>query len=101
MRRRPSFLLALLGISLVTSRSLASGFSVARFGGEAGHPTADNPTVVYYNPAALTQSSDRRLFLDLNVAYRRVTYDRRSQPSDVPPPAGRSRFRRPPSKPVA
>ncbi len=86
MRRRPRFLLALFGISLGAPTALASGFSVARFGGEAGHPTADNPTVVYYNPAALTQSSDRRLFLDLNLAYRRVTYDRHAEPSDVPPP---------------
>jgi long-chain fatty acid transport protein len=83
---RTRFLLALAGVSLWAPRALASGFSVARFGGEAGHPTADNPTVVYYNPAALTQSDDKRLFLDLNVAYRRLTYDRHAAPSDVPPP---------------
>lgn len=67
--------------------SSASGFSVARFGGETGHPTTHNPTAVYYNPAALTQGDAPRLFLDLNVAYRRLTYDRASAPSDAPPPA--------------
>ncbi len=86
MRPSPRVLLALFGISLWAPVASASGFSVARFGGEAGHPTADNPTVVYYNPAALTQSTDKRLFLDLNVAYRRVTYDRHSAPSDAAPP---------------
>ncbi|MEI9949227.1 MAG: outer membrane protein transport protein [Pseudomonadota bacterium] len=65
----------------------ASGFSVARFSGEHGHPTTSNPTALYFNPAALTQAEGLHLFLDLNVAVRRVSYDRQRAPTDaVDPP---------------
>jgi len=64
----------------------ASGFSVARFSGEHGHPTTSNATALYFNPAALSQADGLHLFLDLNVALRRVTYDRPAAPSDAPDP---------------
>ena len=54
----------------------ASGFFVARFGGEHGHPTTDNPTAIYYNPAGLTLGKGLRLYLDGNFAWRTFTYDR-------------------------
>jgi long-chain fatty acid transport protein len=65
----------------------ASGFSVARFAGEHGHPTTSNPTALYFNPAALSQAQGLRLFADLSVAVRRVSYDRVRAPSDAPDPA--------------
>jgi long-chain fatty acid transport protein len=64
----------------------ASGFSVARFSGEHGHPTTDNPTALYFNPAAL-RSERAELFVDGLVGLRRVTYTRSAQPSDVPDPS--------------
>ena len=65
----------------------ASGFSVARFSGEHGHPTTSNATALYFNPAALTLGDGLHLFADLSVAVRRVTYDRPRAPSDAPDPA--------------
>lgn len=54
----------------------ASGFMVARFGGEHGHPTTDNPTAMYYNPAGLALKGGTRLYLDGTFAYRTASYDR-------------------------
>jgi long-chain fatty acid transport protein len=70
-----------------TSAASASGFSVARFSGEHGHPTTDNPTALYFNPAAL-RSRRAELFVDGLVGLRRVTYTRSARPTDVPEPPG-------------
>jgi long-chain fatty acid transport protein len=61
----------------------ASGFSVARFSGEHGHPTTDNPTALYFNPAAL-RARRFELFADGLFGLRRVSYTRRARPSDEP-----------------
>ena len=86
------FALLLFGLGLagvVAPRSVrASGFSVARFTGEHGHPTTSNPTALYFNPAALTQGEGLQLLFDLSVAARRVTYDRQRAASDAPDPPG-------------
>ena len=79
--------LILASALLSASSARASGFGVARFAGEHGHPTTDNATAAYFNPAALTLSEGAHLFVDANFAYRRMTYDRPAQPSDAPPPA--------------
>ena len=78
----------LLGLGLVIAPEVAhaSGFSVAHFASEHGHPTTSNPTALYFNPAALTLSDGLHLFGDLSVAVRRVTYDRTRAPSDAPDP---------------
>lgn len=77
-----------LGLALGVPRlAQASGFSVARFAGEHGHPTTDNATALYYNPAALTQSEGLHLFADSSLAVRHVSYDRTRSPSDAPDPA--------------
>ncbi|HEV8247216.1 MAG TPA: outer membrane protein transport protein, partial [Polyangiaceae bacterium] len=68
------------------ARAEGAGFAVSRFAGEHGHPTTENATAAYYNPAALTLSDGSHLLLDLNVAYRRLTYERIAQPSDAPAP---------------
>jgi long-chain fatty acid transport protein len=65
----------------------ASGFSVARFSGEHGHPTTDNPTALYFNPAAL-RPRRFELFADGLFGLRRVTYTRTAQPSDAPDAPG-------------
>ena len=80
----------LLGVSLTwlwANPALASGFSVARFSGEHGHPTTDNPTALYFNPAAL-RARRFELFADGLFGLRRVTYTRRAEPSDVADPPG-------------
>jgi long-chain fatty acid transport protein len=64
----------------------ASGFSVARFSGEHGHPTTDNPTALYFNPAAL-RAERPELLVDGLFGYRRATYARQAQPSDAPDPS--------------
>ena len=88
--RRANLLLGLgLLCVLVTVEprsALASGFAVAHFAAEHGHPTTDNATALYFNPAALTLSEGMHLFADLSVAVRRVTYDRPHSPTDAPDP---------------
>ena len=64
----------------------AAGHAVSRFGGEHGHPTTDNATALYYNPAALTASRGTHLFVDGLLAYRKVTYTRVRHPTDAPVP---------------
>ena len=85
--RRTLILLGIgLSCALASSHASASGFSVARFTGEHGHPTTSNATALYFNPAALSQAEGLHLLFDVNVALRRVTYDRTRAPSDVPDP---------------
>src|SRR6188768_4010544 len=85
--RRALFLLGLgLSCIAVSKPAHASGFAVAHFSGEHGHPTTANPTALYFNPAALSQAKGLHLFLDLSVAVRRVTYDRPRAPTDAPDP---------------
>ena len=80
----------LLGLAssslLVPSSALASGFSVAHFASEHGHPTTENATALYFNPAALTLADGLHVFTDLSVAVRRVTYDRPRAATDAPDP---------------
>lgn len=84
---RRLFLLG-LGVScaLCPKAGHASGFSVARFASEHGHPTTANATALYYNPAALTLGDGLHLFADLSVAVRRVSYDRMRAASDAADP---------------
>lgn len=59
---------------------------MARFSGEHGHPTTDNPTALYFNPAAL-RGQRVELFVDGLLGLRRVTYTRSAQPTDVADPS--------------
>ena len=83
--RRLQILLG-LGLLIAPEVARASGFSVAHFASEHGHPTTSNPTALYFNPAALTLSDGLHLFGDLSLAVRRVTYDRTRAASDAPDP---------------
>ncbi len=78
--------LSAVGCLLLAEPANASGFTVARFGGEHGHPVTTNPTAIYYNPAGLAESKGFHLFLDTNLAVRRASYQHTPHPSDVPEP---------------
>ncbi len=71
-------LLRLLSFALVAlpTFALASGLGAARFGGEHGHPTTDNVTAIYFNPAGLSLRSGTRLHLNYTLAMRDFTFDR-------------------------
>lgn len=83
------------GSLLAASPARASGFLAARFGGEHGHPTTDNPTAIYYNPAGLAltpfgPSDDEpgkfhlKLYVDGVLAYRTASYTRPQEAIDNP-----------------
>lgn len=57
-----------------STTALAAGIAVARFGGEHGHPTTDNVTSIYYNPAGLVLNRGTHLFIDGTFATRSVTF---------------------------
>jgi long-chain fatty acid transport protein len=62
----------------------ASGIAAARFGGEHGHPTTDNATAIYYNPAGIALSKGTHIFVDGTIALRWAGYERPAAgPDDV------------------
>lgn len=69
-------LLVTAGTLLLPAVASASGLFVARFGGEHGHPTTDNPTAIYYNPAGLALGSGTRIMVDGTFAWRTSSYTR-------------------------
>lgn len=80
MPTRPVKLSAIL-ICYITSLTYAgdaqaSGFLVARFGSEHGHPTTDNPTAIYFNPAGLALGKGTRVYAEGLFAYRTAEYIR-------------------------
>lgn len=70
--------LGLLSLSVLSlgSTAHASGLGAARFGGEHGHPTTDNPTAIYYNPAGIALKPGTRIFVDATMAGRWASYQR-------------------------
>lgn len=76
----------------------ASGFSTARFGGEHGHPTTDNPTALYYNPAGLAEDAPDaeekfwhvKIFADGALALRWASWTHARSASDTEEPADAS-----------
>jgi long-chain fatty acid transport protein len=74
----------LLTLALDAAPAQASGFLVARFGGEQGHPTTDDVTALYYNPAGLALGRGTRLYANGVLAYRIVDYQRPSGAIDNP-----------------
>jgi long-chain fatty acid transport protein len=63
-------------IGLWSGEAIASGFGSARFGGEHGHPTTDNPTAIYYNPAGIALAKGTHVFVDATMALRWASYNR-------------------------
>ena len=78
--------LAVASVGCIPTAAFAAGIAVARFGAEHGHPTTDNPTAIYYNPAGLALGEGHRLFVDGALALRSVSYER--DPSAISDPAG-------------
>jgi hypothetical protein len=66
----------------------ASGFATARFGGEHGNVTEQNPTALYYNVGALGFSEGIHLMVDGSLALRSVTWVHPPASSDPPEPPG-------------
>ncbi|MBC8071789.1 MAG: outer membrane protein transport protein [Deltaproteobacteria bacterium] len=78
------------GVWLASGSAHASGISAARFGGEHGHPTTDNPTAIYYNPAGIALSKGTHIMVDTTLALRFASYDRpasESPQADIAPGA--------------
>ncbi|HVR62511.1 MAG TPA: outer membrane protein transport protein [Polyangia bacterium] len=94
MRLHRAQFLALAGIvplvviTSLSSLARASGFAAARFGGEHGNVTTDNPTALWFNPAGIGFSEGTQLFLDGTLAMRHATYEHSMAPTDMPEPPG-------------
>ncbi len=63
------------GLTLAAGVASAEGIYVAQFGGAHGEPTADNATALWYNPASIALIADTSVFIDVNVAFRGMTYE--------------------------
>ncbi|MEZ4449845.1 MAG: outer membrane protein transport protein [Nannocystaceae bacterium] len=74
--RRAGAALAFVSLGLWGGQASAGGLSAARFGGEHGHPTTDNPTAIYYNPAGIAASRGTRIFVDGTMVLRWASYER-------------------------
>lgn len=62
----------------------ATGFMVARFGGERGNPMTDSPTALYYNPAGIAFGHGTRIYVEGLFAYRSLSFDRDPAGIDSP-----------------
>lgn len=77
-------------VLLSAQAAFASGFATARFGSEHGHPTTDNPTALYYNPAGIAEDTPGfekkfwrvKIFADANVALRWAGWTHSAHPTD-------------------
>lgn len=76
MGRANVFCAALACAALSPSPASASGFLVARFGGEHGNVTSDHVSTLYYNPAGLALDTGTRVYVEGLFGYRSVTYER-------------------------
>jgi long-chain fatty acid transport protein len=85
--RNLAFLAAALVALLHLPTAGASGLNVAKFGGEHGHPTTDNLSAVYYNPAGLALGTGTRLMIDATLAHRTASFER-ARPDVFPIAAG-------------
>lgn len=88
MKRTLLSLSVACGAALCAADAAASGIVVARFGGEHGHPTTNNPTAIYYNPAGLALGFGTRLYIDGNFAWRTMSYTRPAGAIDNVQPSG-------------
>ncbi len=97
MRTRALSLLPLFlgaAVTIHAPDAHASGFATARFGGEHGHPTTDNPTALYYNPAGIAEDTPDfekkfwrfKFMADVNVALRWASFSHRASEYDQADP---------------
>jgi long-chain fatty acid transport protein len=87
MRRFLAFV-AICAVISAPALARAAGLSVARFGGEHGHPMTTEPTAVFYNPAGIAHSQGGHVFGDLNLAFRHATFTHGAATTDAPVPPG-------------
>ncbi|HKP60011.1 MAG TPA: outer membrane protein transport protein [Polyangiales bacterium] len=89
-RRWPVVVVLAILVSLIASATTvhASGFNIARFGGEHGTVNSTNPTALYYNPAGIGFSTGTQLFVDGQLAMRSLGWTHEASVGDVPEPAG-------------
>ena len=62
----------------------AGGFLAATFGGESGHPTTDDASAIYFNPAGLSLKRGTRLRIEGSLVWRLASYDRPAGAIDNP-----------------
>jgi len=68
--------LATTSLLALSNSASAGGLTVARFGGVQGHPTTDNLTAAYYNPAGIALDTGFRFYIEGTLALRMLSYDR-------------------------
>lgn len=71
----------------------ASGFFMAKFGGDLGYPTSFSAVSVYWNPAAMAYEPGSSILLESSVLYRRIDYERTMPGVDAPSNTGDARLR--------
>jgi long-chain fatty acid transport protein len=71
-----------VALAAASPEAKAAGFSVARFGGEHGHPTTTNATAIYYNPAGIGMSEGYHVFVDGSFAWRYFSYEHSAESTD-------------------
>jgi long-chain fatty acid transport protein len=86
--RRMTTSLVVAALSGTAGTSLATGISVARFGGEHGTPMTTDATATFYNPAGIVGQTGGHLYGDLNLALRHLTYERAGSATDAAIPTG-------------
>jgi len=72
-----------LAAMITPSVASASGFLVARFGGEQGHPTSSHPSAIYFNPAGLSLNSGTRVYVEGLFGTRSANYTRPTEAIDT------------------
>ncbi|MSP15364.1 MAG: hypothetical protein EXR73_01915 [Myxococcales bacterium] len=87
MKRALALLLA-AATPLVPATAAASGFLVARFGGDYAGPATSHPSAIYYNPAGLALGHGTRIALEGVFALRSIEYTRPDAAVDNPLAAG-------------
>lgn len=75
MRKPLASALLFVGTSSLAGPAVAGGFTTARFGGEHGNPTSENPTSIYYNPGAIAASDGITIMGDVNLALRWASFE--------------------------
>jgi long-chain fatty acid transport protein len=68
-----------LAATFSATSAKASGFLVARFGADHGHPAVAAPFAIYFNPAAIRGAKGTQLAIDAAIAYRHLKYTRSTE----------------------
>jgi len=88
MTRLISFTPVIALAFLVPGISLASGFFMAKFGGDLGYPTSMSAVSIYWNPAAMAYEPGTSILLDNSLLYRKIDYERTNPEVDDPSNTG-------------